>query len=178
MRSITPAMLKRMYIPVTRQDGQLLYALARGAGARTVVEFGSSFGISTLYLAQAVRDNGGDRMVSTEIEPAKCRAAQANLREAGLDGVARVLEGDALVTLRDLDGPIDFVFLDGWKDLYQPVLELLTPKLRSGAVVLADNANLADTRPYLAYVRGSRDFVSALLPGNRMECSWYLPVSA
>jgi len=72
------------------------------------------------------------------------------------------------------EGPVDLVFLDGWKNLYLPVLELLTPKLRRGALVVADNANFADARPYLAHVRGRAEFVSALLPGGRMEWSWYL----
>jgi predicted O-methyltransferase YrrM len=174
MRTLTPQMLKDVYIPVSRQDGHLLYAMTRGADARRVVEFGASFGISTIYLAAAVRDNGGGQVITTEIEPAKCRAAGAAIREAGLDAVATVLEGDALQTLTTVDGPIDVVFLDGWKDLYLPVLELLVPKLRAGAAVFADNVNMADTRPYLEYIRDSPAFVSALLPGGRMECSWYL----
>ena len=172
MRLVTPSMLKGMYIPVSRQDGLLLHALARGAGARWIVEFGASFGISTLYLAEAVRANGGGQVTTTEIEPSKCRAAEANIREAGLQDVAAVLEGDALETLKGIDGPIDMLFLDGWKDLYLPVLELVTPKLRHGAVVVADNVNMPDTKPYLEHVRNDPRFVSALLPGGRMECSW------
>lgn len=175
MRMVTPQMLRDMYIPVSRRDGRLLYALARGTGARRVVEFGSSFGISTLYLAAAVRDNGGGQVISTEIEPTKCAAAMASLREAGLGEVATVLQGDALDTLRGVDGPIDLAFLDGWKDLYLPVLDLLTPRLRAGALVAADNVNLPDTAPYLDKVRADPRFVSALLPGGRLECSWYLP---
>lgn len=174
MRVVTPAMLKGMYIPVSRGDGLLLHALARGTGAKRIVEFGASFGISTLYLAEAVRANGG-RLITTEIEPSKCRATEAHLREAGLDGAATVLEGDALETLKGVDGPIDLLFLDGWKDLYLPVLELLAPKLRPGAVVVADNVNMADTKPYLDRIRHDPRFVSALLPGGRMECSWVLP---
>ncbi|GAB3422042.1 O-methyltransferase [Flindersiella endophytica] len=174
MRSLTPAMLRDMYIPVSRQDGRLLYGLARGMGARHVVEFGTSFGISTIYLAAAVRDNGGGRVETTEIEPAKCREAAANLRRAGLDDLTEVLEGDALQTLKTVDEPIDLLFLDGWKDLYLAVLELLKPRLRPGALIIADNVNLADTKPYLTRVRTDPDFFSTLLPGQRMECSWYL----
>jgi predicted O-methyltransferase YrrM len=174
MRLVTPSMLSGMYIPVSRQDGLLLYALARGAGATWIVEFGASFGISTLYLAEAVRANGGGQVITTEIEASKCRAAEANIREAGLQDVATVLEGDALETLKAVDGPIDMLFLDGWKDLYLPVLELLAPKLRVGAIVVADNVNMPDTKPYLERVRSDPRFVSALLPGGRMECSWVL----
>ena len=174
MRTLTPAMLKGMYIPVSRGDGLLLHALARGTGARRIVEFGASFGISTLYLAEAVRANGEGQVFTTEIEVSKCRAAEANIREAGLDEVATVLEGDALETLKGVDGPIDMLFLDGWKNLYLPVLELVAPKLRPGAVVVADNVNMDDTKPYLERVRSDPRFVSALLPGGRMECTWML----
>lgn len=170
MRALTPAMAKHMYIPVGRADGRLLYTLARGSNAQRIVEFGASFGISTLYLAAAALDNGG-HVFTTEIEPSKCRATEANLRRAGLAGSATVLEGDALETLREVEGPIDLVFLDGWKDLYIRVLELVLDKLRPGALILADNINLADTKPYLAHVRSHPQLVSAPLPGNRMEYS-------
>jgi predicted O-methyltransferase YrrM len=178
MRLLPPAMLRDMYIPVSRQDGRLLYGLARGTGARHIVEFGTSFGISTIYLAAAVRDNGGGRVETTEIEPAKCRAAAVNLRRAGLDDVTEVLEGDALQTLKAVEEPIDLVFLDGWKNLYLAVFELLKPRLRPGALIIADNVNLTDTKPYLARVRSDPDFFSTLLPGQRMECSWYLNASS
>jgi predicted O-methyltransferase YrrM len=175
MELVTPAMLKNMYIPVSRQEGRALYAMTRGTGAQRVVEFGTSYGISTVYLAAGVRDNGGGRVYTTEIEPSKCHAAAANLRRAGLDVVTEILEGDALQTLQRVEGPLDLVFLDGWKDLYLPVFELLVPRLRPRALIIADNVNLADTRPYLSHVRARADFVSTLLPGNRLECSWYLP---
>jgi predicted O-methyltransferase YrrM len=174
MRTVTPAMLKDAYIPVTRNDGRLLHALARGTDAKRIVEFGASFGISTLYLADAVRANGGGQVITTEIEPSKCRAAEANIREAGLGDVATVLEGDALETLKHVDGPIDLLFLDGWKDLYLPVLDLVGPKLRQRAVIVADNVNFPDTKPYLQRVRNDPCFVSATLPGGRMECTWML----
>jgi predicted O-methyltransferase YrrM len=171
MQALTPSMVGRMYLPVSRSAGQLLYALGRGTGARRIVEFGTSFGISTIYLAAAARDNGG-RVVTTEIEAAKCRTAEANLVRAGLADVVDLREGDALETLTAVEGPIDLVFLDGWKDLYLPVLDLLRPALRPGAVVAADNVNFTDARPYLDRVRGGDDFVSAVLPGGRMELSW------
>jgi predicted O-methyltransferase YrrM len=173
MQALTPAMVKKMYLPVTRRDGELLYALARGVGARRIVEFGTSFGISTLYLAAAARDNGGE-VITSEIEATKCRAAAENLHRAGLGDVVDVREGDALQTLAGVAGPIDLVFLDGWKDLYLPVLDLLAPGLRSGSVVVADNVNFADARPYVDHVRGDGPFVSATLPGGRMEISWFV----
>lgn len=174
MQAVTPAMMKDVYIPVTPTDGRLLYALARGTGAKRIVEFGASFGISTLYLAEAVRANGGGQVITTEIEATKCRAAEANIREAGLNDVATVLEGDAMETLKGVDGPIDLLFLDGWKDLYLPVLDLVGPKLRQRAVIVADNVNFPETKPYLERIRHDPRFVSATLPGGRMECTWML----
>jgi predicted O-methyltransferase YrrM len=146
--------LKDAYIPVTPDQGKFLYLTARLIGARTIVEFGTSFGISALYLASAARANGG-RFIGTEREPNKIAAARANLAEAGLDAVAEVRAGDAMETLADVPAPIDFVLLDGWKDLYLPMVQLLRPKLRKGAAVLADNIFTfpKELAPYVAFVR-------------------------
>ncbi|MGN4091610.1 O-methyltransferase, partial [Burkholderia gladioli] len=121
--------------------GILLYQLARGAGARHIVEFGTSFGISTLHLAAALRDNGGGRLVSCEFEPSKIERARRNLAEGGLADLVEIREGDALRTLAaDLPESIDLVLLDGAKSLYPAVLALLESRLRPGAFVIADNA--------------------------------------
>ena len=88
-----------------------------------------SLGLSAIHLASAVRDNGAGRVVTTELSAAKVTAATATFAEVGLEDVITVLAGDALQTLADLDAPVDFVLLDGWKELYLPVLRLLEPKL-------------------------------------------------
>ena len=93
------ARLKDVPLPVSRETGVLLYMLARGSGARTVVEFGTSFGISTLHLAAALRDNGGGRLVTTEFEPSKVARARRNLTAGGLADLVEIREGDALQTL-------------------------------------------------------------------------------
>jgi len=146
---------EEMYIPVSAEGGRLLYTLIRASRPSTVVEFGTSYGISTIHLAAAVRDNGTGRVVSTELNAAKVTQARANIAEAGLADFVTILQGDALETLADLSGPVEFVLLDGWKDLYLPVLCLLEPRLVPGSMVLADDkvsmaAQMAD---YLAYVR-------------------------
>lgn len=171
MKVLSPAKMSRMYIPVSKGGGELLYTLARAKRAKTIVEFGSSFGISTIYLAAAARDNGGV-VLTTEIEPSKCRATEANLREAGLAEHVRVLEGDACETLRDVEGPIDLLFLDGWKDLYLPLVELLRPRLAADALLVADNVDFKDARPYVEHVRNAANgFVSTTLQGRGMEVS-------
>ena len=127
-----------LYIPVSREQGAMLYLIARAIQARRIVEFGSSFGISTIYLAAAARDNGGET-IGSELEPAKHAQATKNIEEAGLAGYAKIILGDARQTFQSIPAPIDLVLLDGWKAMYLPILEILKPKLRSGAIVLADN---------------------------------------
>jgi predicted O-methyltransferase YrrM len=163
---MTPESMKDCYIPVSREQGEFLYLTARAIGARNAVEFGTSFGISTLYLAAGLHDNDGGRVIGSEIEPSKHARAVAHLEEAGLAEHAEVRLGDALETLRDVPEPVDLVLLDGWKDLYLPVLELLTPRLRPGAVVLADNIFTfrKSLRPYVEFVQsGEHDFESTTL---------------
>ena len=144
-----------LYIPVSPEGGRLLYTLVRASRPATVVEFGTSFGISTIHLAAAVRDNGTGRVVSTELNAAKVAQAGANLAEAGLADLVTILAGDARETLASLPGPVGFVLLDGWKDLYLPVLRLLEPRLAPGALVVADDTvSMADRMAdYLSYVR-------------------------
>ncbi len=142
-----------VYLAIEPAMGRFLFQAARAVGARTVIEFGTSFGISTLYLAAAARETGG-RVIGTELEPAKATRARANLAEAGLERWAEIRVGDALETLKDIDGPVDVLFLDGWKDLYLPVLEFMRPALRSGARVLADNVDTfaSELAPYWRHV--------------------------
>jgi predicted O-methyltransferase YrrM len=145
--------LQDLYLPISAEAGQLLYALARAIRPETVVEFGTSFGISTIYLAAAVTDNGTGHVVTTELSSTKVDAARANLRQAGVDRVVTVLPGDARETLAGLRGPVGLVLLDGWKDLCLPVLRLLEPVLSPGALVAADDNTHASLAEYLGYVR-------------------------
>jgi predicted O-methyltransferase YrrM len=178
--SFPPEAMRDCYIPVSRDQGRFLYLTARALGARQVVEFGTSFGISTIYLAAAVRDNGGGTVIGTELHASKHERAVAHIEEAGLGDVAEVRLGDALATLKEIPEPLDLVFLDGWKDLYIPVLGLLEPKLRPGAVVLGDNIlNLflrKSLRPYVEYVQsGENGFESVTLRiSDGTEYSCYL----
>ena len=145
-----------VYMPVSKDGGRLLYTLIRAVRPRTVVEFGTSFGISTLHLAAAVRDNGIGRVITTEMSAAKVVAARNTFAETGLDDLITVLEGDALETLpRHLGvaGSVDFVLLDGWKELYLPVLHELEPRLAPGTLVLADDTEFESVQPYLRHVR-------------------------
>ena len=167
--------LSEFYLPVTPEAGRLLYALVRATKPSTVVEFGMSLGISAIHLASAVRDNGAGRVVTTELSAAKVATARQTFAETGLDDLITVLEGDALTTLADIDGPVEFVLLDGWKELYLPVTQLLEPRLSAGALIVADNTSMDDTRPYLDHVRDpGNGYVSVNFPvreGDSMEIS-------
>jgi predicted O-methyltransferase YrrM len=158
--------LKNAPLAVSRETGTLLYMLARGANARNIVEFGTSFGISTLHLAAALRDNGGGRLITTEFEPSKVARARENLTAAGLIDLVEIREGDALQTLKP--GPpetIDLLLLDGAKALYPDVLALLEDRLRPGAFVVADDADVSPD--YLARVRSTEQgYLSAPFRGD------------
>ena len=158
---------EEIYIPISPEAGRLIYALIRAARPSTVVEFGTSFGISTIHLAAAVRDNGTGRVISTELNAAKAARATANLGEAGLANWVTILEGDARQTLATIDSPVEFVLLDGWKSLYLPVLYLLEPRLTPGALVIADDtvSLAAEMGDYLGYVRNpANGYLSVLFP--------------
>ena len=128
------------FLSVPPRFGRTLYMIARGCGARRIVEFGTSMGVSTLYLAAALRDMGGGLLTGSEFVPRKAERARRNLEKTGLDNLVDIRVGDALQTLKDVEGPIDLVLLDGAFTLYLPVLKLLEPKLRDGAVILGENA--------------------------------------
>ncbi|WP_088346454.1 MULTISPECIES: class I SAM-dependent methyltransferase [Rhodomicrobium] len=138
------------FLSVSPTFGRFLYMIARARNATRIVEFGTSMGISTIYLAAALRDNGGGHLITSELEPTKVARARAHLDAAGLADLVDIREGDALDTLKDVDGDVDLLLLDGAFTLYLPVLKLVEPRLRPGAVVLGENAF---EPAYLDYVR-------------------------
>jgi len=169
------SLLDDAFIPVSADAGRLLYVLARSAAPGTFVEFGTSFGISTIYLAAAVRDRGAGRVITTELHAAKAARAHEYIAAAGLADLVDLRIGDALQTLKDVTGGVSMAFLDGWKELYLPFLRMLEPALLPGALVVADDLDLFPDvlRDYLSYVRdASNGYVSAMLPvGDAMELS-------
>ena len=165
---------------------RLCYLLCRATGASRVVEVGTSFGVSTIYLAAAVRENvdehgGSGRVIGTEWEPEKVSAARENLMRAGLNDIVDIREGDMRETLQEVEGGIDFVLMDIWAPMARPALDLLTPKLRPGAVVFCDNVVRfrSDYRDYLEQVRNpAGGFLSTTLPAaGGVELSVRLPTA-
>lgn len=141
-----------IYLSISEQEGRLLYLLARACGAQRIIEFGASYGVSTIYLGAAARDNNGV-LITTEAHPKKCAALKNTLAESGIEDVVTLLEGDARDTLFEIKAPVDFVFLDGWKGMYLTVFEILKPALSAGAVIVADNITHSAARNYRTAVR-------------------------
>jgi len=168
------AFLADKMVALDKSKAELCYLLCRSLDARRVVEAGTSYGVSTIYLAAAVRDNvagTGETAVvyGTEHEPGKVAQAEQNLTDAGLLGYTQILSGDLRETLPDVDGPIDFMLVDIWIPMALPALKAVEPKLRRGALVLCDNviSGAKEYADYLTYVRDPHGpFQSVTIPGQ------------
>jgi predicted O-methyltransferase YrrM len=166
------ARTKDLYLAVAPETARLLYALVRATKAQVAVEFGASFGVSTLHLAAALKDTGG-RLITTEFEPEKAVQLRQNLAAAGVADLVEVREGDALETLaRDLPSRIDLVLLDGAKPLYRKILKLLEPHFAAGTLVLADNSDMCPE--YVAQVRETANGYLSLPCLEDVELSLWL----
>lgn len=162
--------LNDAFLAVSEDTARLLYMLGRATNAKHVIEFGTSFGLSTIHLAAALKDNGGGRLIGSDLEPQKIARARANLAEAGLAELCDIREGDALETLaRDLPESIDLVLMDGHKPLYAKILMLLEPRLRAGSVLVADNVEAAPD--YLARVRDPHGRYTSVPFSDEVEVS-------
>ena len=168
--------LDEFLLPVGRATGTLINLIVKGANARRILEVGSSYGYSTVWLAEAARAIDG-RVVSLELRAAKTEYARAQLARADLERYVEFRVGDALASLAQLAGPFDFVLLDLWKDLYVPVFEQLHPKLAPGAIIVADNmlqpeSARAHADAYRQRVHAAPGMSSVLLAvGNGLEVS-------
>ena len=155
-RKLRPEDMKDAYIAISRNQGQFLYDLLIQKQAKHIVEFGTSFGISTLYLAAAAKATGG-KVITSELLAEKCRIAADNFKEAGLSHWIDLREGDALKTLKDVEDGIDFLLLDGWNDLYLPLLKILEPKFKKGTLIYTDNASFPSAKPFLNHLKAHPD---------------------
>jgi predicted O-methyltransferase YrrM len=166
-------------LSVGPEAGALLHALVVGAGATRILELGTSYGYSTLFLADAAARTGG-RVVTVDLVADKQAYARDRLAEAGLAQHVDWRTGDAVALIKKERGPFDFVLLDVWKELYRPCLAAFHPKLAEGAIVVADNmlhpeSTLPEARAYRAAVAKLPDMTSALLPvghGLELSCRW------
>jgi predicted O-methyltransferase YrrM len=161
-------------ISIGSDTGTLLNTLIKSAKCHTVLELGTSYGHSTIFFAEAVRTTGG-RVISIDISAPKQRYAREQLSAAGLESLVEFVTGDARDVVASLSGPLDFVLIDLWKDLYLPCFDLVYPKLADGSFVAADNILFPDfwrdeMAAYRRHVRSHSDMESILLPvGSGIE---------
>jgi len=172
--ALTKTFLADKIYALDRDKAEFCYQICRTIDARRVVEIGTSFGVSTLYLAAAVRDNvraggGSGVVIGTEYESEKARAARTHFSEAGLSSFIDLREGDLRETLRQIEGPVDFMLVDIWIPMARPALELVAPHLRPRAVVTCDNTGRKDERvayaDYFAFINDpAQGFRTMTLP--------------
>ncbi|MFT8711382.1 O-methyltransferase [Komagataeibacter rhaeticus] len=160
------------------ETGQLLNILARSLERPRMLELGTSFGYSTLWLADAARATGG-RLTTMELHGYKSAHARQMAARAGLDAWTDFRVGDAVRMIGELGEKVDFVFVDLWKDLYLPCLEAFYPRLSPGAIIVADNMirpGTEDVKRYARAIRALPGMSSIMLPvGTGIEVSRFLP---
>jgi predicted O-methyltransferase YrrM len=169
----------QLLLPVGEEAGRFLHALIVARGATRILELGTSYGYSTLFLADAARQTGG-KVVSMDVAADKQEYARRELEEAGLDGFVEFRTGDAIQLLNEAEGPFEFVLLDIWKNLYIPCFEAFRPNLADNAIVAADNMIMPPTakaaaEAYRQVVREADEFQTILLPigsGIELSCVW------
>ena len=163
-------------LAVGPETGQFMNLLIREAKSKVILEVGTSYGYSTLWLAEAARSTGG-RVISLELQAKKQQYARERLDEVGLAAVVDFRVGDAQNLLENLNTNVDFVLLDLWKDLYIPCFDRFHPRLNPDAIVIADNMLFPESArdhaaAYRKHVRSKTDMQSLLLPiGSGLEVS-------
>lgn len=165
-RSIQPADFEHAYLPISRKQGRSIREIIIENNCKNIVEFGTSFGISTIYLADAARQTGG-YVISTELLESKANIAIENIEDAGLSEFVEVKIGDAMETLSEHSVSIDFLFLDGWKDLYLPLFKILEPQFHANTIIYADNMDMADTKDYADYVTNNSTYSNQEMHGGK-----------
>ena len=160
----------RKMLNITPDTGRLLWILVHATRATRLLEVGTSNGYSTIWLADAARTTGG-RVTSLERNPEKVRLARANLARAGLADRVEIREGVAAETLATLPGPFDLVFLDADRPSYRTYLELVTPRIRPGGLLVADNvvSHHAELADYLARVKSHPELMAVTVPVGKGE---------
>jgi len=150
-RPLKPEDFKEVYLSISKEQGKDLVALIKKQQCKNIVEFGTSFGISTLFLAQGIIETKGN-IVTTELIESKALKAIENFKKAGVNDYIEVRIGDALQTLNNYSSPIDLLVLDGWKDLYLPIFKLLEPNFHKNTIIYVDNANMLESKVFLEVV--------------------------
>ena len=156
-RPIEPADFKDIYLSITKKQGESLVKLIKENNLKNIIEFGTSFGISTIFLAQGAIQTKG-KIITTELIESKAKKAIENFKRAGINELIDVKIGNALDTLKNYNNSIDLLFLDGWNNLYLPLFTLLEPNFHKDTIIYVDNANMDDSRSFLKTVEKKSKF--------------------
>ncbi|OAD40864.1 O-methyltransferase [Polaribacter atrinae] len=152
LRSMEPLDFKDAYLSISKEQGQGLIKLITDNKLKRIVEFGTSFGISTLFLAQGVLETGG-RIITTELIASKADKAIENFKRAGVSDLIDVRVGDAVETLKNHNDSIDLLLLDGWKDLYLSIFQMLESKFHANTFIYVDNAEMVEAKAFINVIR-------------------------
>jgi predicted O-methyltransferase YrrM len=156
-RPMQPLDFKDAYLSISREQGEDLKRLIKDNNLKDIVEFGTSFGISTLFLAQGVIETGG-HIITTELIEYKALKAIENFKKAGVNNLIEVRIGDAMESLKNHDKSIDLLLLDGWKDLYLPIFQLLEPNFHHSTIIYVDNADMAEAQAFLKTISQNKKY--------------------
>ncbi len=157
LRPMQPLDFKDAYLSISKEQGHDLIKLITVNKLKNIVEFGTSFGISTLFLAQGVIETGG-HIITTELIESKAKKAIDNFERAGVSNLIEVRIGDAMETLKNHETPIDLLLLDGWKDLYLPIFQMLESNFHSNTFIYVDNAEMAEAKTFINVIRQSSSY--------------------
>ena len=166
-RPMQPFDFKDAYLSISKEQGEDLVQLIQDNKSKNIVEFGTSFGISTLYLAQGVLETEG-KIITTELIASKANKAIENFKRAGVDHLIDVRIGDALETLWGHETSIDLLILDGWKDLYLPLFQMLEPNFHTDTIIYVDNANMSYAKAFLNTVSQNNKYHLQPKYGNKV----------
>jgi len=153
-------------LAVSPEMGEFLFSMALAKDASSILELGSSNGVSSLYFAEALRVRGGGKVIATELEAAKCAALRVNAAAVGLGDLVDLRQGDVFETVKTLQGPFDIVFIDIWASGYLDIFKAVEPLLVPGTVVLADNmfTSPEEVQPFKAYLNAMPGIYNVTLP--------------
>lgn len=152
-----PSNFEEAYLSISSDQGEHLKQLIQDKNLKNIVEFGTSFGISTLFLAQGVLETGG-HIITTELLESKAKRAIDNFKKAGVNDLIEVRTGDAMETLKNHSLSIDLLLLDGWKDLYLPLFRMLEPNFHADTFIYVDNANFAESKVFLKTIATDKKY--------------------
>ena len=152
-------------LAVSAEMGRFLRNMVLAHRPRRILELGSSYGVSTLYFAEALRTLGSGVVVATELDPAKCAHLRTHVKTAAVGAYVDLREGDVFQTVSALDGAFDMVFIDVWANTYLDLFRRTEHLLRAGSIILADNMYTAEdaVQPYKQYLDGNPRFSTTTL---------------